>query len=282
MDSQPVFTALHNVHAPSRATLLTLQGKRRGPAAWGLATSGVRLLSDFREAPSMGPRAAGRAFQRLSQALALSSRVRVHVDSHLPSGPCVLVANHQSYLDPVIVGSLVPCLPIAKVEVIQWPIVGELARRYGALFVESSSLVSRYRVLRSALAHLLEGGTILNFPEGEPSNAGVGRFQRAIFGLATLASVPVVPVSIAMGASLARQPGQTPATHCLTALRHGPHDVFVRFGKPLPPGPDAKLAARLARARIQLMLEELRSVNGLAESAGCARRTFMVERAYVG
>lgn len=213
----------------------------------------------------MGSRAAGRALQRLSLAVCASNRVRVHVDSHVPSGPCILVSNHQSYLDPTIVASRVPCLPITRAEVIEWPVVGELARRYGALFVEPEATASSYRVLRSAWAHLREGGSILNFPEGDTSEGRVGRFRRGIFGLAELAGVPIVPVAIAMGTKLMRKTEQGAVAHYVSVVKDGPHDVFLRFGRALPVGSSPQLAARLARARIQLMLEELRAANGLSD-----------------
>lgn len=292
MDFQPVFTALHHELAPRgiEPTSLTKTGTSLGMlvtpmrrlGAWGIATSSVRLFSDFREAPGMGSRAAGRAMQRLSQALCASNRVRVHVDSHLPKGPCVLVSNHQSYLDPTIVASLVPSLPITKADVIEWPVVGELARRYGALFVKPGAPASSYRVLRSALAHLEEGGTILNFPEGETTEGSVGRFRRGIFGVAALASVPVVPVAIAMGPKLMRKSDQSAVAHYMAVMKEGPHDVFLRFGKPLPDGPTPKLLARLARARIQLMLEELRAANGLSGVSGSPTWEPLPRARYVG
>lgn len=266
MDIQPVFTPLHHGGAlPTAVGLFAKSKSKVRMGAWQLATSGVRLVSDYRGAPGMGARAAGRAFHRLSHALCLSNRLRVHLDSSLPSGPCILVANHQSYVDPVIVGSVVPCLPVTKAEVTDWPIVGELARRYGSLFVEPTSIGSSYRLLRSALAHIEEGGTILNFPEGTTSAGRVGRFRKGVFGLAALSGVPVVPVAIAMGPKLIRKTEQSAAAHYLSVMKEAPHDVFLRFGMPLPAGPDAIVLARLARVRIQLMLEELRAANGLGE-----------------
>jgi 1-acyl-sn-glycerol-3-phosphate acyltransferase len=182
----------------------------------------------------------------------------------------------------MIIASLVPCLPIAKADVVDWPVVGELARRYGAMFVQHGSPASSYRVLRSALAHLKEGGTIVNFPEGDTSEGHVGRFRRGIFGLAELAGVRVVPVAIAMGKSLMRRPEQSAVAHYVAAMKDGPHDVFVRFGKALPAAPDAKLLARLGRARIQLMLEELRAANGLSGLVGRTRQELSPKNLYVG
>lgn len=260
VDFRPVLTPMPRSF--DQRALAPAQASRRR-AALSLAASGVQLVADYRQAPSMGARAASRAFHRLSMAVCQSSRVRVHVDSELPHGPCILVANHQSYLDPALIGSLVPCLPIAKVEIMEWPMIGDLVCRYGALFVRQGDTHSSYRVLQNAAACLKEGGTILNFPEGVTSEGRVGRFRRGIFGLAALTNLPVVPVAVAVDSKLMRKGEQGAAAHYLALLKDAPHDVFLRFGKALPGGCEASALARLARARIAQMVDELREANGL-------------------
>lgn len=233
-------------------------------AAWTMARAGARLMNDYREAPGMGARAAGRAFHRLSKAVCASNRIHVRLDSEIPHGPCILVANHQSYLDPMLVASLVPCLPIARLEVADKPFIGEVARRYGALFVNPSCQYSRYRLLRHVLTTLQEGGTILNFPEGRTSDGSVGAFYSGIFGIAHRAKVAVVPVAIAMRSPLMCQQDQSASAHYLATLRGAPHEVFIRVGQPLPGDLTPVHQAHLARARIQKALGELRAPDHIA------------------
>jgi 1-acyl-sn-glycerol-3-phosphate acyltransferase len=123
--------------------------------------------------------------------------VRPRVQGEVPAQPCVLVANHISYLDPTVLASLVRCAPIAKSEVMHWPFMGEIARRVGVLFVKRGCPHSGARVLREGLRALAQGVSILVFPEGTTTNGdGVLPFQRGAFGLAKLAGVPIVPVAV--------------------------------------------------------------------------------------
>jgi 1-acyl-sn-glycerol-3-phosphate acyltransferase len=99
--------------------------------------------------------------------------VRTILRGKPPQGPCVIVANHISYFDPLIVASYCPLTAIAKREVASWPIVGEFVKRLGTLFVERDNPASGARVLREAMGLL-----------------------RRIFGAALRAGVPIVPVAL--------------------------------------------------------------------------------------
>ena len=100
-----------------------------------------------------------------------------------PTGPAVLVPNHVSYLESIAIASALPCAPIAKAEVADWPVIGTAASRLGVIFVARDSMSSRVRALRSALAALAAGVPVLNFPEGTTSDGTrLHGFQRGIFG----------------------------------------------------------------------------------------------------
>lgn len=116
----------------------------------------------------------------------------------LGSGPSIVVANHLSWLDPLVVASLLPVTPIAKHEIRRWPFVGSLCASMGCMFVERGSAASGAMVLRSARAALAEGVSVLGFPEGttRPFGSGLGPFHRGLFGLAQRLGVPVVPVAL--------------------------------------------------------------------------------------
>jgi len=133
----------------------------------------------------------------VAENLAALTGARPRIQGDVPAGPCVLVSNHISYLDPVVIASHVRCAPIAKSEVMHWPAMGEIARRVGVLFVKRGCAHSGARVLREGLRALAQGVSILIFPEGTTTiGDGVLPFQRGAFGLAKLAGVPVVPVAV--------------------------------------------------------------------------------------
>lgn len=123
--------------------------------------------------------------------------VRTIIRGALPTGPAVLVANHVSYFDPMIITSLVPAVPVAKREVSGWPVVGDVCKRLGVQFVTRECGMSGARVLRSALRALSEDVSVLVFPEGTTTRGDeVLPFRRGIFGIAAHAGVPVVPVAL--------------------------------------------------------------------------------------
>ena len=118
---------------------------------------------------------------------------------HLPAGPCVLVSNHGSYLDGVI---LVAALPrpfvfVAKRELRQQFVAGVYLRRLGAEFVE------RFEARRSVVdaEHMADvvrqGRSLAVFPEGTfVDRPGLLPFHLGAFMAAANAAVPVVPVVI--------------------------------------------------------------------------------------
>jgi 1-acyl-sn-glycerol-3-phosphate acyltransferase len=133
----------------------------------------------------------------VAENMAALTGARPRIQGNVPVGPCVLVSNHVSYLDPVVIASQVRCAPIAKSEVMHWPAMGEIARRTGVLFVKRGSAHSGARVLREGLRALAQGVSILVFPEGTTTiGDGVLPFRRGALGLAKLAGVPVVPVAV--------------------------------------------------------------------------------------
>jgi 1-acyl-sn-glycerol-3-phosphate acyltransferase len=123
--------------------------------------------------------------------------VRAVVRGQVPSKAAVLVANHVSYFDPLVIASLVPVVPVAKREVADWPVVGNTCRKLGVQFVVRESALSGARVLRAALRALENDVSVLVFPEGTTTYGhDVLPFRRGIFGIAARASVPVIPVAL--------------------------------------------------------------------------------------
>lgn len=123
--------------------------------------------------------------------------LRTIVRGVVPRGPCVLVANHINYFDPVVIASQLPLTAVAKREVAHWPLVGEFCKRLGVLFVDRDDPQSGARVLRGALRALEQDVSVLVFPEGTTTRGDrVLPFKRGIFGAAQRASLPIVPVAL--------------------------------------------------------------------------------------
>jgi 1-acyl-sn-glycerol-3-phosphate acyltransferase len=129
--------------------------------------------------------------------LVASHGIRSRVTGELPKGPCVIVANHLSYIDPIVLASLGPCTAVAKIELLSWPLMGRALAEMGVIFVRRGDTGSGAVALRKALRSLRAGVSVVNFPEGTTSAGGdVLPFLRGIFGIARIANVPVVPIAL--------------------------------------------------------------------------------------
>ncbi len=144
-------------------------------------------------------RASTRWLARLWLALACL-RLRVDGLEHLPEGSCVLVANHSSYLDGVVMTAGLP--PrfsfVIKREATDMPVMGFLLRRIGSEFVDRHS--ARRPAARRAAGDASapeQGHSLVFFPEGTfDSVVGLKRFHIGAFVAAARGGMPLVPAVI--------------------------------------------------------------------------------------
>jgi 1-acyl-sn-glycerol-3-phosphate acyltransferase len=125
--------------------------------------------------------------------------VRLVDAGNLPAGPCVVVANHASYLDGVVLKAALPARFsfVIKKEVSRVPLAGFLLRRIGSEFVDrfnrhAGGLDAR-RLIKAADA----GQALAFFPEGTfLAQPGLGKFHTGAFAIAARAELPIVPIAI--------------------------------------------------------------------------------------
>jgi 1-acyl-sn-glycerol-3-phosphate acyltransferase len=114
-----------------------------------------------------------------------------------PPAGCILVANHLSYIDTLVLPSLVHGTVIAKREVLGWPLIGAMVQKLGVLFVERDCPWSGALVLRQAMRAVRAGLTLVAFPEGSTTRGDqLLPFRRGVFGLARRLGVPVVAATL--------------------------------------------------------------------------------------
>ncbi len=170
----------------------------------------------------------------------------------LPSGQCVIVANHASYLDGPVFAAVLPArfAFVIKREMASVPLAGTFLRRIGAHFVERFDRrrggADALRVLRSAT----QGHSLMFFPEGTfTPSPGLLRFHSGAFTTAVRAGCPVVP-AVVRGTRVALSPrGELPR----------PARIEVEILEPIQPPPGTRAAALLrdqARAAILAALGE--------------------------
>ena len=117
----------------------------------------------------------------------------------LPSTPCVVVANHASYLDGLVVAAALPpeFAFVIKKEMARVPVVSILFTRLGAEFVERhdrhKGAVDARRVLKTAA----NGQSIVFFPEGTfTEHRAIGKFHGGAFATAARNKMPVVALAV--------------------------------------------------------------------------------------
>lgn len=191
--------------------------------------------------------------------------------------PLLLVANHTSWTDIIVLSTAGEVSFIAKSEVRSWPLFGFFAVLQRTIFVERERRGKTGEQASEIAARLAAGDAMVLFPEGTTSDGNrVLPFKTALFGAAHAAikeagtgEVVVQPVSIAytgvhgmaMGRyhrPIASWPGDVELMpHLKGILREGAIDVEIRFGEPMvvTAGTDRKGLARTMEGRVRALLQ---------------------------
>ncbi|MFA5938558.1 MAG: lysophospholipid acyltransferase family protein [Sinimarinibacterium sp.] len=118
---------------------------------------------------------------------------------HLPEGACVIVANHASYVDGLV---LTAALPRRFNFVVQdgaasWPMIGLTLRRMGVIFVNRESAHSGAQLTRQLMRRLHHGESLAIFAEGTfKQDPGLLPFKTGAFLMAARTGTHVVPAGI--------------------------------------------------------------------------------------
>ncbi len=175
---------------------------------------------------------------------------RVHGLARLPEGPCIVIANHRSYLDGLI---LIAALPprfsaVIKHEIAEVAVLGWFLRRIGERFVEREPTARAGRDARRLLSALIAGESLAMFPEGTFStDSGLLPFRDGAFYLASKASVPIVPVAIEGTRKILPEERFLPC----------PGVLSIRVSLPVQPDGRSRQAADRLRDRAEAVMSRL-------------------------
>jgi 1-acyl-sn-glycerol-3-phosphate acyltransferase len=185
--------------------------------------------------------------------------VRVSGMDNLPTDDCVVVANHASYIDGVLLKGYLPWRFnfVIKGEMRDFAPAHFLLRRSGAKFVERSDVKGSTRDARQIVKAALEGESLGFFPEGTfQAEPGILRFRPGAFVAATKSEMPVVPVAIRGSRHM------LPAKRLLP--RRGPLtiDILPAIAPGDPDFESSRGLAEAARRRILAVVDEPDLVTG--------------------
>jgi 1-acyl-sn-glycerol-3-phosphate acyltransferase len=126
-------------------------------------------------------------------------------------GPVLLVANHVSWLDIVVLHAARHCRFVSKSDVKHWPLIGPLATASGTLFIERNSRRDAMRVVHHMADALRQGEVLAVFPEGTTSDGGqLLPFHANLMQAAISAQAPALPVALRFVDRATGQPSFAP------------------------------------------------------------------------
>ena len=125
--------------------------------------------------------------------------LKISGTEHIPAGAAVLVVNHSSYFDNVVLGAILSRPPIfaVKAELFRKFFARVFLERIGAIFVERMDVERGAAAAQKAARLLRAGELVVFFPEGTLTRMpGLLAFRTGPFLAAAEAGVPVIPVAI--------------------------------------------------------------------------------------
>ncbi len=186
-------------------------------------------------------------------ALTLVYRARFYNTRAVPdSGGLLVISNHQSHLDPPLVGCAIRrrnMAAIARAGLFKVPVLGLWLRAVGCISIKEDA--GDAGAMRAAIEQLKAGRLVVIFPEGSRSPDGsLQEFKRGVWLMMMRSGVPVLPAAV---------------EGCFDAMprsRHFPRlfgqRVAVAFGTPIPHAELKVLGADAGLARLATEVEALR------------------------
>ena len=200
-----------------------------------------------------------RIFRRWARGVAALVGLRVEVRGVPPRPPFILVSNHLSYVDVILLGGQLSSVFVAKAEVDRWPFVGALCRSVDTVFIDREIKRDIPRVTERLQSILADGRGVVLFPEGTSTKGdGVLPFRPGLLDEAARSGRPVSYASLTY-----RTLGGSPPAHQVVCwwgdMPFGKHllrlmglpgfEAILTFGgEPIRESDRKLLATRLQRA----------------------------------
>jgi lyso-ornithine lipid O-acyltransferase len=218
-----------------------------------------------------GQRLISRTFHRIMAAL-LGLRISI---KGTPSSnrPLIVIANHTSWLDIIVIESVLPAIFVTQHEVAGWPVFGRLAKLKPSIFVNRTRRLEVLKTINCISDALSTDEAVAIFPEGTSTDgASVIRFRSSLFGSVRetllraerLPAIFIQPVSVAY----VGRKGRSAVWALEDKIEFFPHlvqvaglhriEVALTWGEPIPAdmNSDRKVLAKLLEETVRRMVAE--------------------------
>ena len=164
------------------------------PVTWLVITCGVPFV---RLTGGSVPRWRALVFHRWARIIVRALGMEVTVEGSPPPSPFLLVSNHLSYVDIVLIVSRVPCTFVARADLKEWPLFGPMVPAGGTVFLDRGLKRDIPRVIEQLMVPYKAGVGVVIFPEGTSSNGeNVPPFRSSLLEPAAQGRFPVYYASI--------------------------------------------------------------------------------------
>lgn len=199
--------------------------------------------------------------------LGISVEVIGNFDAATSKRSRLLVANHISWLDPLVIQTMQHSIFVAKQEVSQWPVVGHIAKGCDVVFVNRGSPSSSRKMVQSMADALQKNMYIAGFPEGTSTEGRhVGLFHSNLFEVAVANSCEVIAITLRYkdpdSQTMRLEPAFVGDIGFLQSLHRvicsPPMVVQMVVSEPIAPnGHTRRSLAQLAQSKVESQLQKL-------------------------
>ena len=168
---------------------------------WKLLRAAIHTVQGYWTIRTVFPRLAQKERDRRvnvwAQKMLVIVGIELRVTGVAAAGPVLLVSNHISWLDIVVLHAARHCRFVSKADIKDWPLVGTLANGSGTLYIERESRRDAHRMVQRMAESLQAGDVLAVFPEGTTGDGiTLKPFHANLFQAAIEANAPVQPVAL--------------------------------------------------------------------------------------
>lgn len=189
--------------------------------------------------------------------------MRITVRGRPPQAPFLLVTNHLSYMDIILLASQLGCTFISRHDVKSWPVIGHLTTLMGTIYINREVRKDVVRVGNLIAAALARGEGIALFAEGTSgSGVQVNPLKPSLLEFAVQSRQPVHYASLGYRTDAGEMPAHLAvcwwadmafSTHVFNLLKVARFYAEIVFGEDTVLEEDRKILAQKLQTRISAL-----------------------------